>query len=111
MSSLSPEERLWQALHAVPAGSVVSYGQLAALAGFSGRARWAGTMLARLPTDTTLPWHRVINAAGRISFPIGTDAFHRQRDRLCDEGIPVNHTGRVPESAFMTPVKPRPVTK
>jgi methylated-DNA-protein-cysteine methyltransferase-like protein len=41
-----------------------------------------------------LPWFRVINAGGRISFPAGSDAYERQRAHLEAEGI-VLISGRV----------------
>ncbi len=80
---------IWQSLAAVPAGRVVTYGQLATLAGLPGYARFVGTTLKQLPKDTRLPWFRVINASGRISFPAGSDAYHRQRQRLQEDGITV----------------------
>ncbi|MDO3387083.1 MGMT family protein [Gilvimarinus sp. SDUM040013] len=76
---------LYTALMQVPPGSVVTYGQLAQLAGRPGAARWAGSVLKALPEHTKLPWHRVIAANGRISLP--GDAATKQRRRLEAEGI------------------------
>lgn len=84
------QEPLWQWLNAVPAGRVITYGQLARLAGYPQQARLVGRMLADLPPDTRLPWHRVVNAQGRITHP---DAA-RQVTRLSDEDIHVTQ-GRV----------------
>lgn len=98
----SPQERLWQALSCIPEGQVIAYGSLAVMAGLPGRARWVGRTLAALPSDTRLPWHRVINAAGRISFAPGTEAFEHQRSRLEAEGIVVRDDGRVDKRTFMT---------
>ncbi|OMH30445.1 cysteine methyltransferase [Motiliproteus sp. MSK22-1] len=80
---------IWQSLAAVPAGKVVTYGQLAQLAGLPGYARFVGATLKRLPKDTQLPWFRVINASGKISFPEASDAYKRQRQRLQEDGITV----------------------
>ncbi len=82
---------IWQALAAVPAGKVVTYGQLAALSGLPGYARFVGSSLKKLPKDTSLPWFRVINAKGQISFPVDSDGYNRQRQHLLDEGITVKH--------------------
>ncbi|MEH6624886.1 MAG: MGMT family protein [Motiliproteus sp.] len=82
---------IWQALAAVPAGKVVTYGQLAELAGLRGYARYVGSSLKQLPKDTTLPWFRVINAKGQISLPLGSDSYERQRQHLLNEGITVKH--------------------
>lgn len=81
--------RICLALAQVPSGRVVTYGGLAELAGLPRAARLVGQTLRKLPKDTRLPWHRVINAQGRISLP--EPAAHRQLERLQREGItPVN---------------------
>lgn len=82
-------ERIWQVVHSIPRGKVTSYGRVAALAGLPRAARLIGRVLSQLPQDSKLPWHRVINASGRISFPEGSAAFRRQRARLLDEGVVV----------------------
>ena len=85
MTEPTPEERIWQVVADIPPGTVASYGQVAELAGLPGAARRVGRSLARLPAETRLPWHRVVNAAGGISLPGA--AGHRQRERLRDEGV------------------------
>ena len=52
----------------IPAGKVATYGQIAALAGFPGRARHVGWILNQ-SNEPDLPWHRVINSKGTISLP------------------------------------------
>ncbi|KPA98464.1 putative methylated DNA-protein cysteine methyltransferase, partial [Pseudomonas asplenii] len=49
---------LYLTLDQVPEGKVVTYGQLAELAGLGRAARWVGRTLSQLPADTRLPWHR-----------------------------------------------------
>ncbi|MCQ4346013.1 MGMT family protein [Pseudomonas stutzeri] len=78
---------LYATLSRVPAGQVVSYGQLAELAGLGRAARWVGRCLAQLPTDSRLPWHRVVAAGGRLSLPAGSPAGDEQRRRLVAEGV------------------------
>ncbi|WP_204794861.1 MGMT family protein [Oceanisphaera litoralis] len=73
----------------VPPGQVVSYGQLADLAGLPGRARLVGRIL-RTQDTSMLPWHRVVAANGHISLPRGSDGWHEQRQRLLAEGILLN---------------------
>ena len=53
-----------RALRAVPRGEVVTYGELAALAGRPGAARAAGTFCARNRLGPFVPCHRVVAAAG-----------------------------------------------
>lgn len=81
----SPAERVWRVVASIPAGRVATYGQIAELAGLPRGARRVGRVLAALPADSRLPWHRVINAAGRISLPGAVGA--RQRRLLREEGV------------------------
>lgn len=78
---------LYMTLSQVPAGKVVSYGQLAEMAGLGRAARWVGRTLSQLPEGSSLPWHRVIGAGGRISLAVGTASGDEQRARLRAEGI------------------------
>jgi methylated-DNA-protein-cysteine methyltransferase related protein len=73
----------------IPAGRVATYGQVATLAGFPGRARQVGYALAALPSGTAVPWHRVINAQGRLSLDVSIagSAGLAQRQRLEAEGV------------------------
>lgn len=87
-------ERMWRVVAAIPQGCVASYGQVAELAGVARGARQVGRALSSAPRDMKLPWHRVINAAGKIALPIGSSGYRRQRRRLIDEGVVVN-AGRV----------------
>jgi methylated-DNA-protein-cysteine methyltransferase-like protein len=82
---------LYLTLHQVPEGKVVSYGQLAELAGLGRAARWVGRTLSQLPLGTSLPWHRVLGAGGRLSLPAGTASGDEQRARLRAEGITISN--------------------
>lgn len=84
-------EALYLTLAQVPAGHVVSYGQLGELAGMVRAARWVGRTLSQLPEGTSLPWHRVIAAGGRLSLPLGTPAGEEQRARLRAEGVSISN--------------------
>ena len=53
----------------IPPGKVISYGELAAIAGLGRAARWVGRLMAQLPDDTRLPWHRVIAAGHQSLLP------------------------------------------
>ncbi|WP_237054688.1 MGMT family protein [Microbulbifer sediminum] len=77
--------RICRVLAEVPCGRVITYGDLAEMAGFPRAARLAGQTLRRLPEDSRLPWHRVINAQGRISLP--DPGAQHQRKRLEQEGV------------------------
>ncbi len=83
----SPQVRIWQVVSQVPAGSVVTYGQVAAMAGLPNHARMVGSVLKQLPKGSKIPWHRVINSQGRISFNEGSSQYLLQQERLTTEGI------------------------
>ena len=83
---LSRAERIWQVVVSVPKGYVASYGQIAKIAGLPGCARYVGTTLGKLPRDTRLPWHRVVNASLAIA-PRGSDRMLEQKQRLRNEGV------------------------
>ena len=93
-----PKQTLYTVLASVPAGRVITYGQLAAQAGLPRRARWVGQVLHALPHDTRLPWHRVINAQGKISLPAPYNQVQRQR--LLEEGVEVSETMRIDLSRY-----------
>lgn len=75
----------------IPEGKVISYGELAALAGLGRAARWVGRTLSQLPHDTRLPWHRVLGAGGRLSLAAGTPSGEEQRARLRAEGLTIRN--------------------
>ena len=85
-SSVDPK-RVWYILSQVPEGKVITYGQLAEMSGAARTARVVGNILKQLPASTGLPWHRVINCKGQISFPEGSPQYQKQKYRLAAEGI------------------------
>ena len=78
----------------IPSGKVATYGQVAALAGLPQAARFAGTSLKGLPKTTRIPWHRVINAQGKISLPKLSVSYQEQHQRLTQEGVLIRN-GRI----------------
>lgn len=92
-------ERIWRTIADIPAGCVATYGQVASLAGQPRRARLVGYALHATPAHLDIPWHRVINARGQISFPVGSEQYARQRGRLEAEGV-VFVGGRVDLARF-----------
>ncbi|MEG3753897.1 MGMT family protein [Psychromonas arctica] len=74
-------------------GKLITYGQLASQAGFPAHSRHVGKILARLPKDTRLPWHRVVNSQGKIS--LKGDAFIRQKTLLEAEKIEMTEQGKI----------------
>jgi len=85
------QKQIWQVIQAIPMGKVATYGQVAKLAGLAGLARYVGFTLKNLPEGSKLPWHRVVNAQGRISFPINSERFIKQYHLLVNEGVIFNN--------------------
>ena len=79
--------QIWQVVALIPAGKVATYGDVARMAGLPGAARRVGAALRRLPEGSRIPWHRVINAQGRISLPQGSASRNTQCFRLEAEGL------------------------
>ena len=85
------DQKIWNVVAAIPSGRVASYGQVAELAGIGRAARMIGQSLGRAPDRATLPWHRVLNAQGRISIPKSSRAHKEQIRRLTSEGVIVDN--------------------
>jgi methylated-DNA-protein-cysteine methyltransferase-like protein len=82
--------RIYAVVARVPRGRVATYGQVAHLAGLPRHARLVGYALNVLPADSGVPWHRVVNAQGRISLranALGHEDL--QAHLLKREGVPV----------------------
>lgn len=74
------EEAVTAVISALAPGDVVTYGEVAAEAGYPGAARAVGTVLRR---SEGLPWWRVVGSGGRIRTPDRV----RQARLLADEGV------------------------
>ena len=98
-------EEVWVVTCRIPAGRVLTYGQLARLAGKPAGMedgafkvfgpRWVGGAMAHCPEG--VPWYRVVNAQGRISDRPGAE---RQRPLLEEEGVEFDERGRIDLARF-----------
>ena len=61
-------ERVIRIIQGIPAGQVMTYGQVAAAAGSPRGARQVVRVLHSMSEKYELPWHRIINVQGEISF-------------------------------------------
>ncbi|WP_299794522.1 MGMT family protein [uncultured Shewanella sp.] len=86
----SPMEKIWFIVSMIPHGRVSSYGKIADLAGLPGRARYVSKALKSAPDIMALPWYRVINSQGRISFDEHSQPYREQMEHLRNEGVVVN---------------------
>jgi len=94
MTTVKGHERIYSVVRRIPRGRVATYGQVARLAGLPGHARQVGYALAALTESNDVPWHRVLNAEGRVSprKEPGWDAVQRQL--LTREGVDFDAAGR-----------------
>ena len=98
-------ETVWEIAREIPAGAVSSYGQIASMippdedmapARMKRLApRWVGTALRKTPRGKSIPWHRVINSRGTISFPPDSPQADEQRRLLEAEGVEFDSRGKV----------------
>ena len=81
--------RIWDTISDIPRGKVASYGQVADVAGIPRGARQVGYALRHLPKGSDVPWHRVIQASGKIAFDKDTPQYNEQKQRLQQEDVAV----------------------
>ncbi len=86
--------RVYAVVRQVPDGRVTTYGDVATVLGSPRVARHVGWALAAL-SDDSVPWHRVINAQGRLSYRGDTERGELQRTLLEAEGVVFDARERV----------------
>lgn len=87
-------ERVIKIIQSIPTGKVMTYGQVAALAGNPRGARQVVRILHSMSQNYNLPWHRIINAKGEVAIKDAEGAF-TQKSRLLSEGIVLTNSGKV----------------
>jgi methylated-DNA-protein-cysteine methyltransferase related protein len=93
----------------IPRGRVATYGQVARLANLPGQARLVGYALSSLRDGSRIPWHRVVNARGRISLRRDESPMHiLQRLRLERERVAFDARGSIRLDLFRW--RPRPAS-
>jgi methylated-DNA-[protein]-cysteine S-methyltransferase len=61
------QQRVWQALRAIPYGETISYGELARRIGRPSASRAVGAANGRNPLPVVVPCHRVIGSTGALT--------------------------------------------
>lgn len=87
-------------IKSIPEGKVVTYGQVAFMAGRPNGARQISWILNSMSEKESLPWHRVINGSGKISLPEGY-GFEEQMYRLKNEGVAFDSNNRIDLKRFL----------
>lgn len=80
-------QAVWKVVSDIPYGHVLTYGEVARLSGMPKAARRVSQAMRRAPKSLKLPWQRVVNAQGKISFPKDSSGWQKQKDLLEDEGV------------------------
>lgn len=79
------DESIWQTVSNIKTGRVMSYGDVARVAGFPKRARMVARAMGRSPEP--LPWHRVVKSDLTIAFLKDSEPYLKQKKCLFSEGV------------------------
>lgn len=85
-------ERVYEIVRQIPAGRVMTYGQIAGILGEGYTARTVGYVMHG--ADDDVPWHRVINSQGKCSTGRLTIPMNLQQEVLESEGIEFSDSGK-----------------
>ena len=88
-------DQVYQLVQRIPPGKVATYGQIARLLGQPRAARTVGWALRSTPDGEEIPWQRVVNARGTVSFRPGSPGAVLQRGLLEDEGVVFDENDRI----------------
>jgi methylated-DNA-protein-cysteine methyltransferase related protein len=84
----SKYQKIYDVVRQIPPGKVLTYGLVAELAGLYGKPRLVGYALFRVEIDSDVPWQRVVNAKGEISYSEARGGGdYLQKTLLEQEGI------------------------
>lgn len=84
----------------IPPGKVATYGQIARILGQPRSARTVGWALRSMPEGSGVPWQRVVNAKGTISFRPESPGAAIQQVLLEEEGVVFDQEGRIDLKTF-----------
>lgn len=93
-------ERTIEIIKIIPTGKVSTYGQIALMAGNPRAARQVARILHSMSTSQGLPWHRVVNAQGKIALS-APEAFIMQKRLLEAENVEVDAAGQVDLDVYL----------
>ncbi|NNE05483.1 MAG: methylated-DNA--[protein]-cysteine S-methyltransferase [Xanthomonadales bacterium] len=79
--------QVWKVVCDIPPGHVLTYGEVARLSGMPRAARRVSQAMRWAPRSMKVPWHRVINAQGKISIPADSPWHKKQKQMLQEEGV------------------------
>ena len=86
-------QQIHEIIRLIPRGKVATYGQIAEIVGGC-TARMVGYAASAIPSDSDIPWQRVINYKGKISSRSGGSGELLQQELLEGEGIQFYQSGK-----------------
>ena len=99
-------KKVLQNIAQIPKGKVATYKQIATLSGKPQGSRGVAWILHSCTTTYKLPWHRVLNSQGRISFEKNSHNFRQQKRKLETEGVSLNSEGHLDLKKFQWKKRP-----
>jgi methylated-DNA-protein-cysteine methyltransferase-like protein len=85
-------ENVVEIIRSIPEGKVMTYGQIASLAGSPRAARQVVRVLHSMSRKHRLPWHRVVNAKGQIALQ-DDESYNEQWLSLEADGVGIGLNG------------------
>jgi len=79
------DKAIWKTVSSIKSGRVMSYGQVARIAGYPHHARMVSKAMSR--SAESLPWYRVVKSDRTLAFETGSEAYNKQKELLEKEGV------------------------
>ena len=93
-------ESVYKVVKQIPAGKVLSYGDVARLAGNPKMSRQVGWALHVNPEQGVIPCHRVVFKDGSLANGFAVGGREVQRDMLIKEGVEVSRDFKIDMKKF-----------
>ncbi len=79
------DKAIWKIVSNIASGRVMSYGEIARMAGYPRHARMVSKAMGR--SVTPLPWYRVVRSNRTLAFEVDGEFYRKQQDLLEKEGV------------------------
>lgn len=89
------QKKVYSAVEQIPQGRVVTYSEVARMAGSPRASRAVGNILHNNPFFGVVPCHRVVHADGALAVPFAFGGAGVQREMLEKEGVTFTQEGKV----------------
>lgn len=96
-------EKVYAEVAKIPFGKISTYGTIAELAGYPRASREVGIAMSRVPGNSNLPCHRVVNKNGTLAPDYVFGSQEQQRNLLLEESITFLPDGTINIAKHMWP--------